>query len=128
MSNAQQENARMLASLIGVHEDEAAERLNRTVLITSALDEKSQNWAIEIRALIERTVNVAIDPAVKAAVELVVGDAEGRGSVPRIYASIDRQKAVVNTAPVRVSGSAPHGLFAAIAACPVAAAALSKRA
>ena len=81
MSNAQQENARMLASLIGVHEDEAAERLNRTVLITSALDEKSQNWAIEIRALIERTVNVAIDPAVKAAVELVVGDAEGRGSV-----------------------------------------------
>lgn len=126
MSNAQQENARMLASLIGVHEDEAAERLNRTVLITSALDEKSQNWAIEIRALIERTVNVAIDPAVKAAVELVVGDAEGRGSVPRIYASIDRQKAVVDTAPVRVSGSAPHGLFAAIAACPVAAAALSK--
>ena len=40
-----QENARMLASLIGVDEDEAAERLDCTVLMTVATDAVSQTWA-----------------------------------------------------------------------------------
>ncbi|MBZ9649740.1 hypothetical protein K9B33_19565 [Sphingobium sp. 3R8] len=126
MINPQQENARMLASLIGVNEDEAAERLDRTVLITSASDEKSQSWASEICALLERTINVTFVPSNDAVVELVVGDVEARATVLHLYGSIDRQKAVIDAEPVSVSNSSPHGLFAAIAACQVAAATLSK--
>lgn len=126
MINAQQENARMLASLIGIQEDEAAERLNRTVLITSASDEKSQRWASEICSLIERTVAITTEPSNHVAVELVIGDVDAQGTVPRLYASIDRQKVVIATEPVSVSCSLPHGLFAAVAACSVAAATLSK--
>ena len=48
MISASQENARMLASIIGVGEDEAAERLNCTVLLTVAENRISRSWAAEI--------------------------------------------------------------------------------
>ena len=82
-----QENARMLASLIGVDEDEAAERLDCTVLMTVATDAVSQTWAAEIQALLERTVNVVLKPNSDAcAVELIVGQTAPRTSATRVYA------------------------------------------
>jgi hypothetical protein len=57
MSMAAQQNALMLASLLGVDEAKASERLARTVLITAPVGDKSA-WAVEIDELLGRTVNV----------------------------------------------------------------------
>jgi len=126
MINPMQENARMLASLIGVDEDEAAERLDCTVLVTVAADRISQNWAGEVCALLERTVNVAHRPLPECHVELIVGQAEPRASVARVYAAIDADKAAIDLNPVSTARSEPHPLFSTIAACPTVAAVLVK--
>ena len=117
----------MLASLIGVDEDEAAERLDCTVLMTVATDAVSQTWAAEIQALLERTVNVVLKPNSDAcAVELIVGQTAPRTSATRVYAAIDAERAVIDLAPTRRDENAPHPLFGAIAASPAAAAVLFK--
>lgn len=115
------ENARMLAALIGVDEEEAAERLQRCVLITAASSSQLAAWAAEIAALIDRTIIVTDDPA-EADVELVLGALEPRSQAKCIYADIAADQAKVASVPVSCSGSPPHPLFGAIAACAVAAA------
>jgi hypothetical protein len=122
MINAAQENARMLASILGLAEDEAAARLEQTILVTS--DAQCAGWAREISELLERTVNVTFDPAVNAQIELIVGDGQPRSNSRCLYASIDEQGASVSTQPQKRKGDAPP-LFAAIAAASVAAAALA---
>lgn len=114
------ENARMLAALLGVDEDEAAERLQQTVLLTAA-DAVDVAWAAEIRALVERTVMVTDDPAA-ADVEVVVGTAAPRSAARHCYVAINAEMAIIARAPIAASSSmAPHPLFATIAACAAAA-------
>lgn len=115
----------MLASVMGVDEDEASERLDRTVLVTAAADSSSRNLASEIVALLERTLHVSADPAAEACLELVVGRAAPRASVRRIYADADADRAVVDASPVPMSTGEPHALFAAIAASFAVAAVIS---
>jgi hypothetical protein len=126
MVSASQENAMMLASLLGIEEGEAAERLNRLIVITAPEDPAGRYWAAEIGALLERTVNVSLAPDPEACVELVIAPAEARTEITKVYAAIDRDKAVVDLVPVIARGPAPHPLFAAVAASPIAAAVLSQ--
>lgn len=123
MSGPATQNARMLASLLGIDEEAAAERLDRSILVTCANDTASSTWAVEIETLLQRTVTVVGDPA-DADLELIVGAAEGRSKAPHLWAAISASEAVVSSTRVKMSGTVPHGLFAAAAACPVAAAAL----
>lgn len=123
MSDAASQNARMLASLMGQDVEVAAERLTRSVLITHASDPVSRSWAAEIAALLERTVRVCANPAA-ADLELVVGSAEARTAGPCLWAAIGAAEAVVASVPVTCGDTAPQPLFAAVAACPAAAAVL----
>lgn len=126
MITAAQENALMLASLIGGDEDSAAKRLDCAVLLTIADDTTSQSWATEISALLERTINVRHDPEDPVSVELVIGRAQPRTAAIVLYAAIDAEKAVVDLGPVRTSSNPPHPLFAAVAASATAAAVMVK--
>jgi hypothetical protein len=118
------ENARMLAALLGVDEGEAAERLQRRVLITAA-DRSAAIWASEIAALLKRTIMLTDDPA-RADVELLVGGPAPRSSGPTIHAVIDADRALVSRAPLDpISANPPHPLFAMVCACGAAAAVLN---
>ncbi|MBP2510288.1 molybdopterin/thiamine biosynthesis adenylyltransferase [Agrobacterium tumefaciens] len=123
MISAAQENARMLAAMLGLDEEQAATRLEKTILITS--DSVSAGWAQEIAELLERTVGVTSDPTVNAQLELVVGAAKPCSALPCLYAAIDSNGASVSKAFKARAGEAPD-LFAAIAAAGVAAAALAE--
>lgn len=118
------ENARMLAALLGVDEDEAAERLQRRVLVTAA-EGSPTDWAGEIAALLDRTVVLTDDPAA-ADVELLVGGAAPRSAAPSVYAAIDAERAVISRTPVTgLDANPPHPLFAMICACGATAAVLN---
>jgi len=120
-----QENARMLAALLGSDEEDASERLNRTVLVTAHREGTDAAWAEEVMSLLARTVGVVTSVADEAQIELVIGGAAPRTDLPRLHASIDDGGATIDVKPsASVSGQPPHPLLAAIAACPVAAATL----
>ena len=115
----------MLAAILGVGEEEAAERLDRTILITAPTDGVSQGWAAEIAAMLERTVGITMDLGTDAQLEIVVGPVEARTTCRTLYACIDSVGATIAFDPVeRRHGGAP-ALFATVAACTAAAAALS---
>jgi hypothetical protein len=125
MINARQENARMLASALGVDEDAASARLEGRILVTVGERAPCADWAREICDLLDRTMSVTRDPADDVKVELVVGDVVPRSDAKRLYARIDASKAVIGIEPPKVASTEPHPLFAAIAACSTAAATLS---
>jgi hypothetical protein len=55
---AAQENARMLASILGIGEDEAATRLKRTVLLTVEQRPQALAWAADVAQLLGMTIDV----------------------------------------------------------------------
>lgn len=124
MSTAAQQNAMMLASLLGVGEAEAGERLNRTVLVTAEAGWKVE-WASEVGHLIGRTVEVTYDlDATKPDLELVLGRIGPRTGGRHLYADLGDTGAGVAMNPLRPFAGVPHGLYAMAAACAVAAAAV----
>lgn len=125
MITARQENARMLASALGIDEDAASARLEGRILVTVEERASCADWAREICNLLDRTMAVTRDPTDDVKVELVVGNAAPRSDATRLYAKIDASKAVIGLEPSKTASSEPHPLFAAIAACPASAAALS---
>ncbi|MFO1144403.1 MAG: ThiF family adenylyltransferase [Amaricoccus sp.] len=124
MSGASQQNAMMLASLLGVDEREASNRLKRTILITTEPGWKS-SWGIELGRIISRTVEVSFNQdGGPPDLEIVVGAARPRTSAKRLFADMDAAAAVLATNPVEAGTGKPHGLYAAAAACAAAAAAV----
>lgn len=124
MSSAAQQNAMMLASILGVGEEEAGERLKRTVLITAEPGWKAA-WARDIGDLLRRTVQVTNESqTVTPDLELVVGTAEPQTSGSRIFADLNAARAAIDTTAPQLGGGEPHGLYRAAAACAAAAAAV----
>ncbi|MCK1604128.1 ThiF family adenylyltransferase [Bradyrhizobium sp. 166] len=122
MSTAAQQNAMMLASLLGVNETDAGERLTRTILITAAPGWKSL-WAKEVGQLLGRTVEVRFEQLdADPDIELVIGGVIPRTSAKHLFADLDAASAVVSLHPVGRLAGEPHGLQAAAVACAVAAA------
>lgn len=122
MTTVGQENARMLASLLGIEEADAAERLDRTVLVTAARGFAAAGG--EVEDLLERTIHVAPPGEGKPDLELVIGPAEPATSGPHLYASLHRRGVIVGAEPLRHSDEDVHPLLTALAACHIAAAAL----
>lgn len=123
MSNAAQQNAMMLASILGVGEDDAAEQLSRTVLVTAEPGWKSV-WAFELARVLGRTLHVATDAqSTECDLEVVIGLIDRRSDSPTLFVDIDARGLVVGEEPANLSGSEPHGLYGAAAACAVASAA-----
>jgi hypothetical protein len=124
MSTAAQQNAMMLASLLGVDEADAGELLARTVLITAEPGWKS-SWACELGQLIGRTVATRFEKGdTSPDLEVVVGDIAPRTMANRVFADLGAAGAAISRDPVGRFQGEPHGLHAAAAACAVAAAAV----
>ena len=124
MTTVGQENARMLASLLGIEEADAAERLDKTVRVTVAA-----GFAVagdEVRDLLDRTIRVAGLDEAEPDLELVIGPAEPATPGPHLYASLTQRGVIVDTIPLRHSNECAHPLLIALAACYIAAAALHR--
>lgn len=124
MTTVGQENARMLASLLGIDEGDAAERLDKTVRLTAAPEFAAVG--AEVLDLLERTIHVARSDDRRPDLELVIGSIEHSTPGPHLYASLNRRGVVVDTSPPRYSNERVHPLLAALAACHIAAAALHR--
>jgi molybdopterin/thiamine biosynthesis adenylyltransferase len=124
MSTAAQQNAMMLASLLGVDEADAGERLKRSVLVTAEPGWKS-SWANEVGLLTGRTVEVRFEPdGVAPHLELVVGAVAPRTNARHLYADLGAASAIISREPLGRFAGEPHGLHAAAAACAATAAAV----
>lgn len=119
---AAHETARMLASLIGVDEDEATTKLARVIRVTAAEDKVG--WAAEIEAMIARTVSTTREEMELVDLELVVGDVEAATQAPRLHADIGVDRLVVGSRRPAAPGGTPGALFAAGTAPIVAAMAI----
>lgn len=114
----------MLASLLGVGEDEAAEQLDRTVLLTAEAGWKS-DWALELARVLERTLHVVTEGGDGGCdLEVVIGKVDGRSTGRAIFADLDASGLLVGNEGKLLSGSKPHGLYGAAAACAVSAVAI----
>ncbi len=123
-----QENAKMLAALLGIEEDEAAQRLKLRIAINfDPADAAAQELAAHIAAMLGRTVEYAGVPDQNAcAVEIVIGPrAAVTNAAARVYAGEDGRDFVIREdAPLPQSYlSTPRPLLV-IAACYVAATAI----
>lgn len=122
MTTVGQENARMLASLLGIDEADAAKRLDKTVRITTAVGFAGAGE--EVRNLLDRTIHVARSDEGEIALELVIGPVEPATPGPHLYASLNQRGVIVDAAPLSQSSENVHPLLTALAACHIAAAAL----
>ena len=123
MTNAAQQNAMMLASILRIAEADASERLARTVLVTAEPGWKS-TWAEELTALVSRTVMVTVVEGGTAHLEIVVGATNPRSKARKLYVDIGAAHAVVSDQPIPAQFGRPHALYAQAAACAAAAAAV----
>ena len=123
MIAARQENARMLASILGIGEEEATECLDRTVLVTAAPDAPAR-WVDEILLLLSLTVNVTHDAADAVDGELVLGSAGPRSEARHIWASLGNNGVLVSDKVLLPAMGKPHPFLCGLAACPVVAAAI----
>jgi hypothetical protein len=122
MGAAAQQNALMLASILGVGEGEAGERLKRVVLITAEVGWKTA-WARDIGELVGRTVQTEFDLGARLPdLEVVVGGAEPRTAAKQLFVDLDATRAILGQDAVKVLNTQPHPLYAAAAACAAAAA------
>jgi molybdopterin/thiamine biosynthesis adenylyltransferase len=120
--NSMRENGLMLASLLGISEDEACTRLDHTVAITCGGGE-AKAFADELSEIIGRTLTVLQEG--RADVEVVVAaEAQGRAPIALFV--------VLSDVGVKISISGPstieacHPLFRTIAVCYSAGMAISK--
>lgn len=125
MTTAAQENARMLASILGIGEDEAAARLKRTVLITVEEAPQYRAWAVDVAELLGMTIDVVNGHGGEIDAELVIGNAAPRSKAPVLYASIGQDTATVALQKKSVQDGVPHPFLAACSAPMVAAAVLN---
>lgn len=120
---AREESAKMLSSLMGIEQDEAAERLDRKVLITVSRHPSAVSLASEVSLLLERTVVITDDPR-QAHLELVIGDIDPQTAGPKRYVTVDAISMIVGSAPVGRSSMEAHPLVVMVYATAVAAAVL----
>lgn len=123
MTSAAQQNAMMLASLLGVGEDEAAQQLERTVLLTAEPSWKA-DWAGEFARVLERTLHVETENDT-CDLEVVIGNVAARSTARVVHADLDAQRLSIGHEPRLLSGSQPHSLYGAAATCAVAAVAIN---
>jgi molybdopterin/thiamine biosynthesis adenylyltransferase len=121
---AKLENQRTLGLLLGIDEEQAAQRLEACVKITAS--ERAMPLAAELAALLERTVRVAGngDPV---ALEVVIDCPSGPGVHPRFFVGGDQDHVAISAQPVDWAGSSLEelpGLIRCICACYICSVAL----
>jgi hypothetical protein len=126
---ARLENARTLASALGLSANQAAELLRLSALITVDPDDSTASvTASETADLLQRTIEQVDKELGTAAptVEIVIGAASARSNARRLYVTIsDRQLSISKQELGRASCADLPGLWALVSACYVTGAALS---
>jgi hypothetical protein len=119
-----QENERMLARLTGISEEQAAAKLNRTVVITHG--DGAAFFAQELRAQLERTVHVTARGDCDLEVAIHAAPAASTGN--RLYVALDAESISISQSPGTAGATAVplHGLQTMIAACFAAGVALRR--
>lgn len=123
---ANMENARTLASVLGIDESEAAERLSLNVCVTVAHDDSSRVLGGFVAGLLARTVTVSEIAGGQPALDLevVVGSVAPRTGANRIYVRITGQEIVVSRRDARSQSCYVPPVLLLLAACYVSAYAL----
>lgn len=114
------ENRRMLAALLGIEDEEAASRLEVTVLVTAADDAGSVRIANHVLSILGRTVNASSDDAdiVIAEVEVIIGPAAARSAgTSLVWLGPVADGIRVATDPFRQVPATVHQIFEVLAAC-----------
>ena len=120
-----QENERMLARLLGISEDQAAEKLNRRVAITHG-DGAAALFGKELAEQLGRTIHIGDGGACD--LEVVVNAFPVRPVKERLFITLDESFISVSATPVPPSNSNVelHGLQTVIGACYTAGAVLAR--
>jgi E1 ligase-like protein/ThiF family protein len=115
----EQENRKLLAALLDIPEDEAAERLDVFVLVTSASDASSLRVARNVQEMLKRTVRAAFEvrEGDLPAAEVVVGAASRRTNSPAIFVAHVEEGIRVARSPSAVVNRQRHSIFDLIASC-----------
>jgi E1 N-terminal domain/ThiF family len=95
---ARTENARMLASVLGLDTSEADEALQFDVSVTaSAIDNVGKAIAAELAAILGRTVRgVTVNGAYESAIiEVVIGNAKPQSSLEKLFVGVGEGQAVI---------------------------------
>jgi molybdopterin/thiamine biosynthesis adenylyltransferase len=110
-----QENQRTLARLVGIDEDQAAEMLDRSVIITHSA--AAASFAQELRAQLERTVHVV--ESGDSDLEVVIGATPSASVAQRLYAALTPESVSFSASPLAAGAEAAplHGVQTMIAAC-----------
>jgi hypothetical protein len=122
------ENARMLANILGSNEEDALELLDVTAVIrVSPSDAQARFTAAAIQNLLARTLSrvVVNGPAVPAAVEIVIGNADPIGHASRIHVLFQGQSIVINRSAGASGDEEVHPFLCLLAACYACSAAIA---
>jgi molybdopterin/thiamine biosynthesis adenylyltransferase len=124
MLNAKEENRKALASLLGIDEEEAAEKLQTKVVVTVA-DPAAAAFASDLSQLIGKTLQVVgadADPDI----EIALGGPASTGAPVRMIASMRGDGLIVGSASVRPEWSAVPRFNERICACYAAGVAMAR--
>lgn len=115
MITPEQENQRMIARILGISEEEAAERLNRSVAITAGGGEAAA-FATELAAQLERTIHV-VGPDAMCDFEITVHAPQARAGVAHLPITLHQDRVIIGTASGGQCARDLHGVQRVIAAC-----------
>lgn len=125
---AKGENAKTLAAILGINEDEAGEILNVTVLITANDDPATNFLKDRLVELLSRTVQQVIcrtDPLSEPDLEIVIGRSKAATKVPHVWVGITHAQIIIATTPPESQSCVMvHPIFLILGACYAAASAM----
>lgn len=126
---AQKENARTLASTIGIDEDQAAELLDVSAVVThDPEDSVAAECAKQVLTMLSRTLR-NVQPAANnsnrlVAVEVVIGAAQPRLRCPHVFVHALNEELTISSEPIAKPCGTIHRIGILLAACYATAAAL----
>lgn len=95
--SARDENAKVLAKLLGLEDSEAAELLGMTILVRADADDSARAIGRDVVNLLERTVGVVrAEDGRPPSVEVLVGNLVGAGAWPIVRIGVTRSEVVVS--------------------------------
>jgi len=117
---AKVENSRTLAAALGITQEAGDELLTKEILVTGGDDDAFRE---EVVALLERTFSsVTSTPSSAPVIEVVLGSATARSTVPKIYIAVSDQGCCISRSPLLSGQNVIPRILQVIAACYVSAA------
>lgn len=122
MPSQRQENAKTLAALLGLEEDEAADLLHASVLISYSMSNPfSREIGAHAKAMLERTIHtveISAQQLPNPDVEIVIGGVQRRTHARAIWVNISADEIEITANETTYRGQGwPHPIFSLLAAC-----------